>query len=136
MPGAERRKHPRLKLEIDVDVTSGHNFFSTRTRDASAGGLFVETDLPLPIGSKLQLVIRLPGALGIELAAEVAWALADETGAVQGLGVRFLSVPPRSLETIQRFMASRAPMEFDAEAPVEETEPDAPAGPPPLPRRR
>jgi uncharacterized protein (TIGR02266 family) len=136
--GAERRRHPRLKLEIDVDITSGHNFFSTHTRDASAGGLFIETDLPLPIGSPLHVVIRMPGMPGLEVAAEVAWALTDEAGRLDGLGVRFLSMPERSRAAIQRFMAARAPMLFDSET-VEEAEgaeeAAAPAGPPPLPRR-
>lgn len=128
----ERRKHARLKLEIEVDVTSGHNFFSGRTRDASEGGLFVQTDLELPIGSKVQLVIRLPGSLGIEADAEVAWALSDEHGVVQGIGVKFLALAPRTLEVIKRFMSARTPMLFDTEEAVEEP---APEGPPPLPRR-
>lgn len=125
--GAERRRHPRLKLEIDVDVTSGHNFFSTRTRDASEGGLFIESDLPLPIGSAVNVVIRLPGMPGLEVAAEVTWALTDDSGAQTGLGLRFLSMPDRSREAIQRFMSARTPMLFEEDA----AEPE----PPPLPRR-
>lgn len=115
-------------------MTSGHNFFSTRTRDASEGGLFIETDLPLPIGSQLHVLIRLPGTPGIDAAAEVAWALSDDAGQPAGLGVRFLSMPERSRQTIQRFMTERAPMLFDSET-VESEESDPPTGPPPLPRR-
>lgn len=133
--GAERRKHPRLKLEIDVDVTSGHNFFSTHTRDASEGGLFIETSLPLPIGSEVHVVIRLPGQPGLEVAAEVAWALTDPAGAIEGLGLRFLSMPERSRQAIQRFMSARTPMLFDSEAAEDPEGAAPPGGPPPLPRR-
>jgi uncharacterized protein (TIGR02266 family) len=130
--GSERRRHPRLKLEIDVDVTSGHNFFSTRTRDASEGGVFIETDLPLPIGSKVRVVMRLPSSPGLEVDAEIAWTLADDHGGTIGLGLRFVDPSPLVHAAIVRFMKTRAPMVFDAEPSME---PEAGPMPPPLPRR-
>jgi uncharacterized protein (TIGR02266 family) len=137
----DRRRHPRIKLQVDVDVRSEHNFFTTRTLDASEGGLFIETNLPLEVGTLVDLQLHLPGVPSREIKARVAWALADLSGATTGLGLEFVSLEPRLQDAIADFMQRRAPLTFDSEEPAEEPAEDAaedaadPPSPPPLPRR-
>ena len=50
---SDRRQHPRLSIAVEVDLRSEHNFYSAQTRDLSVGGLFIETDVALPIGTRL-----------------------------------------------------------------------------------
>ena len=127
----DRRRYPRLKIELDVDVTSEHNFYSTHTRDISEGGLFVDTDTPLPVGTKVQVQLNLDG-LAIEADARVAWQFRDAHGRVDGLGLRFQSLGEQALEAIRWFMLRREPMIFDDTGAVEQ--PAIPR-PPPLPKR-
>ena len=114
-----------------MDVTSEHNFYSTHTRDISQGGLFVDTDTPLPVGLDVRVQLNLDG-LAIEADAEVAWQLADRGGRVNGLGLRFRGLPEPALEAIRWFMLRCEPLLFDEVAAIEE--PSVPR-PPPLPKR-
>jgi uncharacterized protein (TIGR02266 family) len=109
--GAEKRKHPRLPVSVDVTFTSGTNFYATKTRDMSEGGVFVETKLELPIGTEVRLCLRL---LKKEhwVRCEVTWVLSNEEG-VEGVGLRFLEIDPAAKRTMTAFMMLRDPMRFD-----------------------
>jgi uncharacterized protein (TIGR02266 family) len=135
----DRRRHTRISLGVSVDVTSGSNFFVGRTRDLSMGGLFIETPVPLPIGSVVAVDLLLNGKKHA-LAATVAWALDRPGGETVGVGVSFNDLTPRARNAILAFMKQRAPVEFEMLEPEpepDEPEPAAPApeppGPPPLP---
>ena len=124
----DRRKHPRLRLSVDVDVTSENNFFAGHTRDISAGGLFIEGDLGLEPGAELTVQLHL-GEHRAQCQTEVAWVLADDDGRVTGVGVRFTKLSAEARRHIQAFMKTRSPVPFEID------EPDPPRkGPPPLPK--
>jgi uncharacterized protein (TIGR02266 family) len=112
--GAERRRHPRVQLGVRVDIVSGSNFYGAHGRDISLGGLFIETSAFLPLGSKITVELTLRGARHV-LPAEVVWSVEHEDGHV-GLGVQFERLSYRARTVIQRFMRSRAPLEFACEA--------------------
>jgi uncharacterized protein (TIGR02266 family) len=107
----ERREHPRLSIAVEVDFGSEHNFYSAKTRDISVGGLFIETDIALPIGTKVTVELKfLQRKLHAD--AEVTWALLGEGGEPTGVGVRFLELPLSSKRSIEAFMVLREPMAF------------------------
>ena len=135
----ESRKHPRVLIAVEVDLgASGSNFYAGRTRDISLGGLFVETDVPLPIGTKLDVKLKLPKST-FTLPSEIVWMLTDREKQTVGVGVRFLELSKAAKRAIESFMAIRHPVDFEdavvddddaAKSPaVEEPE----AKPPPLP---
>ena len=108
---SERRQHPRLSISVEVDFGSENNFYSARTRDISVGGLFIECDVALPIGTRLRVDLRfLQKQLRAD--AEVTWILLGEGGHAVGMGVRFLDLPPAAIKSVEGFMALRAPMDF------------------------
>lgn len=121
----ERRKHARLAIAVDVDISSGDNFYAGRTRDMSEGGLFIETDVDLPVGSVISVQLGLLKRK-FSLRAEVTWVLGNDR-AVEGVGVRFLDLTDAAAKRIQTFMELRDPMVFD------EIEADR-SGPPALPQ--
>jgi uncharacterized protein (TIGR02266 family) len=131
---SERRKHTRVSLSVEVDVSSDSNFFVGKTRDLSMGGLFIETPIPMPIGSAVTVELTLKGRKHA-LTSEVMWALDGRDGATVGIGVQFRDLPPKSRNAILAFMKERAPVEFEMfePEPDDDAEADAPAGPPPLP---
>jgi uncharacterized protein (TIGR02266 family) len=128
MSAKERRKHPRLHLSIEVDVTSENNFYAGRTRDISAGGLFIEGDLGLAPGTELGIRLHL-GEHRVQCTTEVAWELTDDAGKTVGVGVRFVRLSAEARRHIEDFMRTRSPLPFEME------DPDPPRkGPPPLPK--
>ncbi len=121
---AERRKHPRVSVAVEVDVTSEHNFYVGRTRDVSLGGLFIE-GVGLDVGASVNVDLTLDGRRHA-LPAEVMWTLSGADGSVQGVGVRFVSMSDAARRAIEKFMVKRAPHGIDVD----------PVGvePPPLPK--
>jgi uncharacterized protein (TIGR02266 family) len=64
-----------------------------------AGGLFIETETPLPPGSRPKLAFRLPdGDLRHELEGEVVWSRrpADAGAGSPGMGIEFCDRAARS----------------------------------------
>ena len=86
----ERRKNARIRLAVEVEITSGSNFYAARTRDISTGGLFVETPVALPVGAPIEIELSLTGNRH-SIRAEVAWVLGGSDGTTEGVGVRFPS---------------------------------------------
>ena len=108
---SERRQHARLSIAVEVDFGSENNFYSARTRDISVGGLFIESDVALPIGTRLRVDLKfLQKQLHAEV--EVTWVLLAEGGQPAGMGVRFVDLPAAATKNIEAFMALRAPMDF------------------------
>ncbi len=125
----ESRQHPRVSIAVDVDVMSGSNFYAGRTRDLSLGGLFVETEVALPIGIEIEVKLSL-SKVTFPLRCEVVWQLSDRNRTV-GLGLRFVDLPKETKRAIEAFMSIRNPVPFE----TPELEDDVPAaGPPPLPK--
>lgn len=144
MNGHERRRFPRVTVSVDVDFTSGSNFYAGKTRDVSEGGLFIESPVSMPIGSTMDLHLHFLDKTH-EVKAEVAWVLADAQGSPLGFGVHFVELRRAVRKAILAFMVLRDPMVFDlcdaAEDDVLQAD-DGPArepmaathrGPPPLP---
>lgn len=143
MTSIDRRRHPRVTISVDVDFESGSNFYTGRARDISEGGVFIESPLFAPVGSRIGLSLRLAGHRH-EVPVEVMWILCDDVGNAIGFGARFLELRRAVRRAILEFMSSRAPMPFDLleaeECPASEPPPSEPrssqkprVGPPPLP---
>ena len=106
--GKDRRRYPRLSIDVEVGFTSGHNFYSAHIRDISTGGLFIETDAVIPVGTQLVVDLRfLKKHLRVD--SEVVWALTHgDTPA--GVGVCFRDLDAAARKSIEAFMVLRRPM--------------------------
>src|SRR5580765_2322504 len=62
--GADRRIHERVLVDIEVDYKADETFLFAYITDISAMGIFVRTNNPEPIGTKLNLCFRMPKELG------------------------------------------------------------------------
>jgi uncharacterized protein (TIGR02266 family) len=113
MDRKDRRTHPRLSLAVAVDLRSGHNFYSARTRDLSVGGLFIEAEATLPIGTRLSVDLKFLKK-HVRADCEVMWALTDGERPV-GVGVRFLDLNAEARKAIEAFMVFRDPLLFGVE---------------------
>jgi len=58
----ERRRADRADLVVRVDYQTVDEFFSEFARNINEGGLFVESETPHPLGTRVDLQFQLPGS--------------------------------------------------------------------------
>jgi uncharacterized protein (TIGR02266 family) len=84
------RRHTRIPLALEVTYRNAGAFLVAYTTNLSKGGVFIETDEQLPVGSELVLRFGIPGETPVELVAKVARVSAiAEGGQGPGMGLRF-----------------------------------------------
>lgn len=104
---AERRRAPRVLVDLEVDYASEENYLFAYITDISATGIFIRTTSPEQPGTHLNLRF----AKTIEIEGEVIWVNPYRPGAPDnlhpGMGVRFVGlddeVRDQLLELIRRF---------------------------------
>jgi uncharacterized protein (TIGR02266 family) len=108
---AERRRAPRVLVDLEVDYASEENYLFAYITDISATGIFVRTTTPEAPGTHLNLRFSSESAQHIEAEGEVIWVNPYRPGTPDnlhpGMGIRFLSLDSelrdRLLELIRRF---------------------------------
>ncbi len=111
-----RREHDRFGVELDVTVTSDHNFYAGFVENMSVGGIFIATHQLKPVGSKLEFSVNLPGReRPITGTGEVRWVrvYSEASNVPPGMGIKFDKVEPDALKGIQDFLAQREPLFYD-----------------------
>ena len=87
------RKHSRLPLSVRVAYRSTGTFLVAYSVNLSKGGLFLETEMPLAIGSPIQLELEVPTIGLLTVVGKVAWLRElNPEGLPQGMGVQFHSL--------------------------------------------
>jgi uncharacterized protein (TIGR02266 family) len=106
----EKRLFPRKPIRTQVVFENEDSegllyFFST---DISAGGLFLETDIPIRLGTQVFLRFSLiPKARPIQATGEVVRVMRDSKDSSDGkigIGIRFIYIHPLDRELIQDFI--------------------------------
>ncbi len=91
----DHRRHRRQTVRILVDYQSDHEVRCEYATTLGAGGLFIESEEPLPVGTILKLRFRLPHSEELhELEGRVSWNRDAKTGdrsVAPGMGVQFTS---------------------------------------------
>jgi hypothetical protein len=115
---AERRGGVRHQITVSADVVeikSGTNF-STRTTDLGPGGCFVDTLMPLPVGSAVRTRLSKDNvtfeALGV--------VTFSQTGL--GMGIAFDEMPPEKLAVLDAWLielTTSRPVTHDHRTPAE-----------------
>lgn len=103
---AERRRAPRVLVDLEVDYASEDNYLFAYITDISVTGIFIRTTTPEEPGTHLNLRFG-----SIEAEGEVIWVNPYRPGAPDnlhpGMGVRFLElendIRDQLLELIRRF---------------------------------
>lgn len=100
----KRRKHPRASFATQIECKECMTL--AFSRDISRGGMFVETDQPMPVGSRLNMRFNLEGQDPITVAAaEVTYQVGK-----MGVGVQFVDVAPEDLKRIESYVAKSKPV--------------------------
>jgi type IV pilus assembly protein PilZ len=106
LPGAEKqaevhdneRREKRCPVSLQVKYGSGQEFKLDYTKNVSQGGMFIKTDNPPEIGTKIHLQLHIPELnepvlLYGEVVHRHKYASSDEDA---GIGVKFLDIDPIS----------------------------------------
>ncbi len=111
-----RRITPRYSVDLDVTMSSEHNFYSGFAENISSGGLFIATHLLKPVGERLEIVLTLPGAPEpIRAMGEVRWVreYSERSNVPPGVGIRFVNLPDDAARAIEAFVKDREPLFYD-----------------------
>jgi type IV pilus assembly protein PilZ len=91
--GDDRRKDSRFNVNIKVDYSTQGMFVSNYVTNLSKGGVFIQTDDPLPLQSQINLTFTLPEFnIKIEAKGKVTWTYDIKKGTstiIPGMGIRF-----------------------------------------------
>ena len=83
---ADKRDSPRIPFILRVDYPDRQSF-SDATENLSTGGLFIQTETKLALGTKVPLRLSFPGLLDpVEIVGRVAWLRPEQAGG-RGAGV-------------------------------------------------
>lgn len=95
---AERRRDRRYPVRVSVIFRCAEQLGFGCTSDVSLGGMFIETESPLPFGARVSLRFKAGGlAEPLDAPAVVRWVEPD-----RGMGVQFESVRPLVIWALQR----------------------------------
>ncbi len=113
----DQRAHSRYEVELEVGVGwSESNFYTGLTENVSEGGLFIATHQLRPVGTEIEVSLRLPDYYQpIRAVATVKWhrAYSGAADICPGMGVQFESMSTEHLAAIKRFLAQRTPLFYE-----------------------
>jgi type IV pilus assembly protein PilZ len=101
--GIERREHQRFDTSVAVDYASGDTFLFAYLTNISAMGIFIRTEDPLAVGTRLRLRFHVDESDPLVLEGEVAWINPVRTKGENinpGMGVRFIQLTPERREQV------------------------------------
>lgn len=103
---SESREHKRrpLRLQLNYRDATGGNFLYEYSQNISKGGIFIETDSPLPTGSSLVVRFQDPASDSpLDVEGEVVWVNEFEAGGDNpnpGMGIQWTNVDDAAHDTI------------------------------------
>jgi type IV pilus assembly protein PilZ len=109
----EKRVHPRrtLRSQVIFEDESGEGFIYFYSTDVSLGGLFLESDIPLKLGTRVFLSFTLrDGESPIRLVGRVVRVEREtaESLSVVGMGVQFSDLTESARQAIENYVGEFA----------------------------
>jgi type IV pilus assembly protein PilZ len=99
----ERREHRRYDTSIAVDYASGETFLFAYLRNISTMGIFIRTNDPMPVGTRLKLRFHVDEDDPLVLDGEITWVNPYRPNGENlnpGMGVRFIELTPDRREQV------------------------------------
>lgn len=98
----ERRKYPRFELSRALAYQWGMTKGTLRTIDVSLGGVKIQTDSPIPVGDRLDLIILLEYE-AIKPMGKVVWSN-PSSNRKYDIGICFETISHQCLQRLTRFL--------------------------------
>lgn len=120
MKSDERRTGERVAIDVEVTMTSDHNFYTGFTQDISEGGLFIASHDILPVGTEMTFSLKL-GKGVVSCGGIVRWVREPSPyldGVPPGMGVEFINLAPNVGAAINAFIDGRRDSIFFDDDPI------------------
>ena len=99
------RRTPRLRIREKIEFYNSKTFVSSYMLDISTGGVFIETDAPLPIDAQCALRLNIPGDQEMmDLQGHVVWIKQRSNSLPAGMGIHFINLSPAQADKIRDFI--------------------------------
>jgi uncharacterized protein (TIGR02266 family) len=101
--GAERRRHPRKEVWIEIHYQHLDDFFYDYAINLSRGGMFIKTSKPITIGTEIKLRFTIPDHKEvIETKGNIVRVVKPDHGQVHapGMGIEFRALSEKDLNLI------------------------------------
>jgi type IV pilus assembly protein PilZ len=101
--GSDRRVHQRFDTSIAVDYASGETFLFAYLTNISEMGIFIRTNEPLAVGTRMRLRFQVDEADPLVLEGEVTWINPYRPNGENinpGMGVRFIQLTAERREQV------------------------------------
>ena len=100
------RHDVRIPLALEVEYRTAGAFLVAYSVNLSKGGIFLETDNPMPMGTVLNLRFSVPGGSPLEVTGLVAWVRSlPEPGKPAGMGIEFENLDGKHGELLDAIVA-------------------------------
>ena len=98
----EKRKSPRIPLKVQVKYKTPNAFLADYALNISKGGIFIETDKPLPLGSSVDFQLLFPDALKPVKGTGEVVRIAAGNDEPSGMGIRFKDLSPEGMAIVEK----------------------------------
>ena len=118
--GADRRRSIRVLVDLEVDYQCEDTYLFAYITDVSAMGIFVRTNNPEAIGTRLNLRFALPNdPHPLELEGQVTWINPFRPGDLNnlhpGMGVKFINLDDATRQRLLALIRTIALLEDNSE---------------------
>ena len=108
----ERRREPRHALKIDVNYIHDETYLYSHTGNISEMGIFLLTEQPLPVDTKIELRFAAPGQPEpLRVQGEVRWVVHPGSGAPAGMGIKFVDPTDEFRQRVRELIRTMAYLE-------------------------
>jgi len=97
----ERRRSARTPVVVRIEYSTVDALFSDFTRNINEGGIFVETDEPIPLDEKVELKLQMPGSREfVHVSGRVVRIEAASPTTVGGIAIEFEALDANAREAV------------------------------------
>lgn len=130
-PTVQAHARQGARVVVDVHARSEHVFWSDITNDVlNNGGVFVATYHALPLGTTVEIELRVQDGEPMRAEGIVVWQRAHREGsdAAAGVGIAFTALDGELGSLVERFVSEvREPMLFEPAVTSSRREPSRPS---------
>ena len=98
---SDRRRRPRNQMAISVKLEGHTRLLRGSTENVSVGGMFINTQEDIELGSMLNVSCALPGGRVVRADGLVTWVRDAAEGVVPGIGVEFMAMSDEDQEALE-----------------------------------
>ncbi|MBT3222604.1 MAG: TIGR02266 family protein [Proteobacteria bacterium] len=100
----EKRTSERISARVQVEYKTLDDFLEDYCSNLSMGGMFIETNQPLPINTRFRLRFHVPGRQpAVDTEAIVMW-VNDKGSLKKGMGVAFDELAANDKQAVEEWL--------------------------------